>query len=148
MKKRSKVLILFLLLLIAYVAHILISTGFFRTVTPKFEGQILQEIKPDIVIKERETDKTFVIDTKWKVLKNNRPSDDDLKQMYVYNHHWNASHSVLLYPKSKEQKDVIGQFALPMSNQVHSCQLAFASVLKNGALNKDLANQVMDKLKY
>ena len=57
-------------------------------------------------------------------------------------------HSVLLYPKSKEQKDVIGQFALPMSNQVHSCQLAFASVLKIGALNKDLANQVMDKLKY
>ena len=45
MKKRNKVLILFLLLLIAYVAHILISTGFFRTVTPQFEGQILQEIK-------------------------------------------------------------------------------------------------------
>ena len=45
MKKRSKALILFLLLLIAYVAHILISTGFFRTVTPQFEGQIVQEIQ-------------------------------------------------------------------------------------------------------
>ena len=45
MKKRSKVLVLFILLLIAYVAHILISTGFFRTIEPKFEGQILQEIQ-------------------------------------------------------------------------------------------------------
>lgn len=105
-----------------------------------------QKIKPDIVVKEKETEKTFVIDTKWKVLKNNRPSDDDLKQMYVYNHHWNASHSILLYPKSKEQKDIIGQFALPMSNQVHSCQLAFASVLKDGQLNKNLGNDIIEKL--
>ena len=44
-----------------------------------------KRIRPDIVIKTQ--DESFVIDTKWKIIEFNNPSDDDLKQMFVYNLH-------------------------------------------------------------
>ncbi|KJF44261.1 McrC family protein [Draconibacterium sediminis] len=53
-------------------------------------------IEPDIVIEHGEA--TYVLDTKWKVLKDNRPSDDDLKQMYVYSKYYNSSYTALVYP--------------------------------------------------
>ena len=37
-------IILFFVLLLIFVAHTLISTGFFRTVEPQFEGEILQKV--------------------------------------------------------------------------------------------------------
>jgi 5-methylcytosine-specific restriction enzyme subunit McrC len=105
-----------------------------------------QKIKPDIVLIHRDTKQTYIIDTKWKVLNKNRPSDDDLKQMYVYNHYWDSYHSMLLYPQSNEQQDKIGDFALSMGDTRHKCQLSFAQVLKNGNLNKDISQNIIDKL--
>jgi len=58
-----------------------------------------QNIKADIIIRSK-SGKCVVIDTKWKVLNNNRPSDDDLKQMFVYNLHYESNLSILLYPKA------------------------------------------------
>jgi 5-methylcytosine-specific restriction enzyme subunit McrC len=55
-------------------------------------------IEPDIVIEHNEI--TYVLDTKWKVLKDNRPSDDDLKQMYVYSKYYNSSYTALVYPSN------------------------------------------------
>ena len=106
-----------------------------------------QKIKPDIVLIHKATNQTFIIDTKWKVLNKNRPSDDDLKQMYVYNHYWKSYHSMLLYPQSNEQQDVLGNFALPLNNNEHQCQVSFAKVLKNGSLNKEISQNIIDKLK-
>jgi 5-methylcytosine-specific restriction enzyme subunit McrC len=37
-------------------------------------------MEPDIVILQGE--KTYILDIKWKMINGNRPSDDDLKQMY------------------------------------------------------------------
>ena len=39
-----------------------------------------------------------VIDTKWKLIRDGRPSDADLKQMFVYNLYWKTDRNVLLYP--------------------------------------------------
>ena len=52
-------------------------------------------IRPDIVIKDDKGEQ-FVIDTKWKIVDSNNPSDDDLKQMFTYNLYWKAEKSMLL----------------------------------------------------
>lgn len=106
-----------------------------------------QKIKPDIVLIQRDTEETFIIDTKWKVLNTNRPSDEDLKQMYVYNHFWESYHSILLYPQSNDQTDIAGDFALPIGNRGHKCQLSFVQVLKNGTLNREISKDILAKIK-
>lgn len=79
-------------------------------------------IRPDIVIRER-TDhgpgKTLlVIDTKWKVPPKGLPSDDDLKQMFVYNELLGASRSMLLYPATGKSFPVSGTY----STKQHGCE--------------------------
>ncbi|TVZ57125.1 arylesterase/paraoxonase [Lutibacter sp. Hel_I_33_5] len=44
MKFKKRILYAFLLLLILFIANIFISTGFFRTIENKFEGEVLQKI--------------------------------------------------------------------------------------------------------
>lgn len=56
-------------------------------------------IRPDIVV--HRGDKRVVIDTKWKLIEDDRPGDEDLKQLFVYNLFWQADHSVLLYPGNR-----------------------------------------------
>lgn len=119
--------------------------------TWKIKGQESQlfwkrkSIRPDIVLEKAGV--TYVIDTKWKTIKNNKPSDADLKQMYVYNHHWQAQRSMLLYPMNENQKLNQGKFTLKMEAQEHSCQLGFAKVLDDDLkLNDTLAQDIFEML--
>lgn len=100
-------------------------------------------IKPDIVIESRTEDKIFIIDTKWKVISDSKPGDDDLKQMYAYNYRWDCSHSMLLYPSTSNQNKVKGSYFKAKDEKLHSCELAFAEVLKNGKLNKNIAKEIL-----
>ncbi len=100
-------------------------------------------IKPDIVLESRNKNKTFIIDTKWKVLSDGKPGDNDLKQMYAYNHRWNCTHSMLLYPSISNQTSVKGNYFERKNEDTHSCELAFAQVLKEGKLNKDIAKEIL-----
>ena len=63
--------------------------------TPFWESRGL---RADILIETM--DKRLVIDTKWKVLNDDKPSDGDLKQMFAYNLHYDTDLSILLYPKT------------------------------------------------
>ncbi|MDQ6608915.1 MAG: McrC family protein, partial [Bacteroidota bacterium] len=54
-------------------------------------------IRPDIVITTT-LKQTIVLDTKWKIVDDLIPGDEDLKQMYIYNLFWDCYRSVLLYP--------------------------------------------------
>lgn len=105
-------------------------------------------VKPDIVIENKSGDKTFVIDTKWKVIDNKKPADDDLKQMYVYNHHWKASKSLLLYPRANEyQSDTEGMFTLKMNDKPHHCILGFVDVIDSkNLISKDISKRIMEKI--
>ncbi len=100
-----------------------------------------KRIRPDIILKT--PDQTYVIDTKWKVIDSNKPNDADLKQMYVYNHHWQSHHSMLLYPNSGQQVSNSGKFALPFKDdEDHSCKLGFVNVLNAARLNENMAAEI------
>lgn len=100
-------------------------------------------IKPDIVLTSNIDDSTYVIDTKWKVVNDGKPGDDDLKQMYAYNYRWNCNHSMLLYPSTSNQSQVKGQYFKATDNKEHSCELAFANVLDGIKLNKNIAKEIL-----
>lgn len=105
-----------------------------------------KRIRPDLVLKNRGTGETYVIDTKWKLINSSHPADDDLKQMYVYNHHWESSTSMLLYSKSSSQKDVSGSYFLQFNGGHHHCRLGFVDVIDGYGLRKNLSDQIFRKL--
>jgi 5-methylcytosine-specific restriction enzyme subunit McrC len=104
-------------------------------------------IKPDIFLEHKQDENLkYIIDTKWKVIDNKHPADDDLKQMYVYNHHWGTYQSMLLYPSTNDQHDRRGKYTLPMFEQKHGCILGFVHVVDEVGLRKDLVRQIKEKL--
>jgi len=107
-----------------------------------------KKIRPDIVI-EDEIGKQFVIDTKWKIVDSNNPSDDDLKQMFAYNLHWNAEKSMLLYPKVYQNDSDFGHYKFKhLEDKMNQCKLGFVSLLNNNVLrdSSELANEIFGKL--
>lgn len=117
-----------------------------------------KHIYPDIVIERKQTIVNKVgataeiwvpciIDTKWKLINVNKPFDDDLKQMYVYNMYWNSPKSMLLYPKLAGAEDSsFGKFHKGRAKG-HYCKIGFVSVLdESGLLNQKIAEQIIGKL--
>lgn len=103
-----------------------------------------KRIRPDIVLKTK--DETFVIDTKWKIIEANNPSDDDLKQMFVYNLHWKAEKTLLLYPKTNQIDSEFGTFHF--DNLGKKCKLGFVDItneltIKNSQI---VANEIFAKI--
>ncbi|GER58137.1 hypothetical protein ULMA_02450 [Patiriisocius marinus] len=105
-------------------------------------------IRPDIVITNTKSE-NFVIDTKWKIVESNNPSDNDLKQMFVYNLHWKSKKSILLYPQVNQRDSEFGNyFYKHLENSQNQCKLGFVSVLENGSIKKGniLSDEIFDKL--
>lgn len=103
-------------------------------------------IRPDIVLKHKLSNKSYVIDTKWKVIDSDDPGDADLKQMYVYNHYWKAKSSMLLYPRNGTQEDKLGSYLLPGEMGIHHCLLGFVDVIMNGGLSDKVAQDIFTKM--
>ncbi len=98
-------------------------------------------VKPDIIIES--DNKTIVIDTKWKVLREAKPSDADLKQMYVYHHYWGAEYTLLLYPNVYDLNRKSGVFHRP-SDKEFQCQLGFVDILKDNVLNAGIGYEIFE----
>lgn len=66
-------------------------------------------LKPDIVIRKKDDDTVFVMDTKWKILAESKPnygiSQADMYQMYAYQKKYNARNVTLLYPQTDKLKN-------------------------------------------
>lgn len=81
-------------------------------------------IRPDITISA--LDENYVLDTKWKLV-SNKPSIDDLRQMYVYHHYYKAQKVALFYPGKAEY--IKGSFVKPEQQRELSqmeCGLLFS----------------------
>ena len=109
--------------------------------TPFWESRGL---RADIIV---ETEyKNLVIDTKWKVLRDNKPSDADLKQMFVYNLHYNTDLSILLYPKTTLVSSKKKPFRDDKFRNLN-CQVAFTDLFNTeGKLEKDLGIRIYNEL--
>lgn len=111
-------------------------------------------IRPDIVINNGV--KNYVIDTKWKVLKDSVPSDEDLKQIYTYNLHFGSKHSLLVYPFVNDIKNRKGKYYLKHlfssgTAEFHYCQLAFVDIFDNTfddrrPLKRNLGSEIFNML--
>lgn len=105
-----------------------------------------KRIKPDILI-TKEDGENFIIDTKWKVVTSNKPSDQDLKQMFVYNLHWKSPQSMLLYPQIDQKDSEFGNYKFIYNNKINQCKLGFVSILDSGRIKKgkDLSEEIFRK---
>ena len=101
-------------------------------------------LRADIVVEAEY--KRFVIDTKWKVLRDSKPSDDDLKQMFVYNLHYGTDLSILLYPKTTLDSSKKKPFRHKEFEKL-SCQVAFIDLFNNkDKLDKNLGIRIYNEL--
>lgn len=99
-------------------------------------------IKPDILILKEEK-VVSILDTKWKLPYDNRPSDDDLKQMFSYNKIFFGTQSWLLYPNENNISKQ-GTFGIEHG----SCGMMLITALFNSELNHEkLAWQIINELK-
>ncbi|KIO77520.1 hypothetical protein TH53_08750 [Pedobacter lusitanus] len=109
-------------------------------------------IRPDIYFEKEHSNtqdipERFIIDTKWKIIEDNQPSDEDLKQMFAYNAHWKSKHSLLLYPTSSDDKaHIIGGYAYKFGEDQHHCSLGFVNVIENGKLNTNFEAKILTML--
>lgn len=96
-------------------------------------------LRPDILITQ-DGETQIIIDTKWKRMEGNKPSTNDLRQMYVYNDHWASNCSILLYPGAKQERIYHQPFRFPE----HSCGVLQMNVLDNdGTLDKRIGEKIL-----
>lgn len=121
------------------------SRNFWNAQEPKISKYVI----PDIVIEKGE--KKYIIDTKWKIPRNRRPGDEDLRQIYVYNLLWKAEKSILLYPKprTEEVSEIIGSYNHGDTKLTHGFngELRFLDILdQKGGLKVDLGSEILRAL--
>lgn len=99
-------------------------------------------IRPDIVVSYNE--ENYIIDTKWKNIKNNKPSINDLRQMYVYNDYWNATKALLLYPSEITAAPRFIKFDDDIHHSpIDHCALGKINILEGKKLNKAIGDDIL-----
>lgn len=108
-------------------------------------------IRPDIVVQytdQNDEMQSFIIDTKWKVISEDAPSAEDLKQMYVYNFQFKANRSILLYPKTNQINKGTRNYEATdwIKEMTHGCELFFADLFdENEKLSEFFAQKFLEK---
>lgn len=107
------------------------------------------KMRPDIILKCKESQKKYVLDTKWKNLNGYNPSPEDLRQMYVYHRFYRANKVALVYPSDQHSIQRGNYFSsenhLEMSDKECSImQIATASDIK--IWQEEIVNQVKELL--
>jgi 5-methylcytosine-specific restriction enzyme subunit McrC len=93
-------------------------------------------LRPDIIITYPDQSKV-IFDTKWKIPRDGRPDDSDLKQMFAYTQVFSASKAYLLYPGSAPH--LSGHF---YDTTTH-CGLLYLHAVRNGKLDVGWVGDVL-----
>lgn len=104
-------------------------------------------IRPDILVtfKKGGSKHSVIIDTKWKIVDEDYPSDRDLQQMFTYNVQFNSGRAILLYPFIGQNN--AGKKAYSVSEGIkdfsHSCEMYFLELFAplQNVINKDLGQK-------
>lgn len=102
--------------------------------------------RPDILIKFAAGRKNVVVDTKWKILLQPRPSAEDLHQIYVYNQLFDAQRGILLYPQVHSLPQRQHRFEGPnhSSAEVHFINIADAQQARINPQLDDFLLQMLE----
>lgn len=108
-----------------------------------------RKLRPDLWLSYQ--GKHYILDTKWKILKRPAPSDEDLRQIFAYNHSFEATQSLLVYPNvfalHKRREAFAQPLLLSQQIQPHYCTVVFVDILnKDGQLNRHLAQDLIHHL--
>jgi 5-methylcytosine-specific restriction enzyme subunit McrC len=107
-----------------------------------------KSIRPDVMIKAEieQGVEQFIVDTKWKIPASNLPSDEDLKQIYVYNLQFGSARGLLVYPRADAaQAEIRNSYAGALSSPVsHSCETCFVDLFgPDRKIRKDIGSQML-----
>ncbi len=103
----------------------------------------IYNIRPDIFLKNKAfSPKNIIIDTKWKILWNRKPSIDDVRQMFVYNEYFEATKSILLYPTLNENEPNEITFV----KKDHVCIVKSIHIFEGEKLKKDISEELRSLL--
>lgn len=114
-----------------------------------------KRIRPDMVIsfikpedKGESREYTIIVDTKWKSVAADNPSDEDLKQMFVYNFQFGSTRSVLLYPYVNQIATSMEYYTESSVAPVHrhGCEMFFSRLFSEDhqSLNKLLGKEFFE----
>lgn len=104
-------------------------------------------IRPDITITRNKV-VVHMIDTKWKLPKDDKPADADLKQMYAYNLQFGSASSILLYPgdPGRDQRSV-NYVVTDVHAHEHGCGLCFVELFNaEGKVMRDSLDALLARL--
>jgi 5-methylcytosine-specific restriction enzyme subunit McrC len=110
-----------------------------------------KSIRPDIIaqIGKGPDQERVIMDTKWKIPGDGKPSDADLQQMHAYNVRFGVRRSFLLYPRVSTTADVRGSFfqggALAPSFD-HNCGMVFLELFDVNKLRRDIGQKLVEML--
>lgn len=106
-----------------------------------------RSLRPDILLQTPQGE-NIILDTKWKILQHNQPADDDLKQIYIYNHYFHAQRGVLLYPQASSQASRKEAYHQPARDKLY-CEVQFVNVIDKATqrLNPLAGEEILANLK-
>lgn len=104
-----------------------------------------RSLRPDMVL-QTPAGESVVLDTKWKLLNNGQPAEEDLKQMYIYNHYFKSQRGIILYPQVSSQPSYREAYHQPADQKLF-CEIHFVNILdQQQRLNKHVGEEILDEL--
>lgn len=104
-----------------------------------------RSLRPDMVLHVPHAD-PIILDTKWKLLHHGHPPEEDLKQIYIYNHYFKAQRGVLLYPQVSSHPSYRQAYHQPADQKLF-CEVHFVNVLdEQQRLNRHVGEEILDQL--